>query len=286
MPKSAPRLVVGVDGTGHSDGAVRAGFEHARRLGGELELLHVAEVPFPLWQQLGKDELASARSRTVDRLAGLLAGLGVAREELDRRLSVRPGAPARELLAAAEGAAWIFAGAHHRQGRFDFGNNLRGLLAHAPCPVWIQPGTPRGARRVLAASDLSEHGRAVLAVARDVAVACKCPVEVLHVFARPDLGYVLGYPVPFPPAIVLHARETAERELAQTAQAIDWKGVNVTTRFIEGDPARELLAAQEDGDLLVLGTHGHTALMGAILGGVTRSVLSEVQRTLIVVRAE
>ena len=206
-------------------------------------------------------------------------------EQSDELLVVGPGVAAPERLAAAEQAAWILVGAHHSSGRLDFGNNLRGLLAETPCPVWVQPGPYGGVKRVLAASDLSPSSRPVLAAARDVAAAAGVPVEVLYVFARPDLGYVLGYPVPFPESEIERARETAEHDLASAARSIDWSGVSMTTRFIEADPASELVAVPQPGDVLVLGSHGHTALLGAILGSVTRRVLAETREPLVVVRA-
>jgi nucleotide-binding universal stress UspA family protein len=166
MTSQAPRIVVGVDGSGRADGAVRAAYHLARRIDATVELLHVAEVPHPLWQHLGEDDLREARERSVARLAPLVADLGVFPEQVREALEVRPGVPARELAAASEGAAWVFVGAHHREGPLDFGNNLRGLLAGARCPVWVQPDAFAGVARVRAASDLSERAPRVLAAAR------------------------------------------------------------------------------------------------------------------------
>lgn len=285
MNSQASRIVVGVDNSGRSDGAVNAAYRLAGPLGARVELLHVAEVPHPLWQHLSEEDLTAARERSVARLAALLAPHHVFPETVRENLSVRPGVPARELLAAAEGAAWVFVGAHHREGALDFGNNLRGLLAHAPCPVWVQPGDFAPVQRVLAATDLSEHAEAVLRTAQDLARRLGVPFELVHVFTRPDLGFVLGYPVPFPETVVTHAREAAERGLAESAQRLAGPAGAPATRFCEGDAASELLASQGPGDLLVLGTHGHTALLSAILGGVARRVLAGAHGPLVLVRA-
>ena len=286
MTTQAPRIVVGVDGSGRADGAVRAAFQLGRRIDARVELLHVAEVPHPLWQSLSEDDLREARERTVARLAAAVADLGVFPEQVREALAVRPGVPARELVAASEGADWVFVGAHHREGAFDFGNNLRGLLARTHCPVWVQPGEYRDVTRVRAASDLSERAPRVLAAARDAALALRVPVEVTHVFSRPDLGYVLGYPVPFPEAVVTHAREAAEEGLARSARAIDWCGLKPTSELLEGDAAFELISGQPPDQLLVLGAHGHTGLLEAILGSVARRVLAEAKGPLVLVRAD
>lgn len=282
----APRIVVGVDGSGRADGAVRAAWHLARRTDATIELLHVAEVPHPLWQHLSEEDLREARERTVARLAPLVADLGVFPEQVREALEVRPGVPARELAAASEGAAWVFVGAHHREGALDFGNNLRGLLARTHCPVWVQPGEFHEPTGVRAATDLSERAPRVLAGARDVALALRLPVEVVHVFTRPDLGYVLGYPVPFPQTVVDHARQSAEDGLARSSRAIDWSGIEPATDLLEGDAAAELIARQTEECVLVVGAHGHTGLLEAILGSVARRVLAEARAPLVLVRAD
>jgi nucleotide-binding universal stress UspA family protein len=284
MHSTSPRIVVGVDNSGRSDGAVVAAWEFAARIDARVELLHVAEVPHPLWQHLSEDDLRAARERSVARLAGLLAGSHVFPETVRECLSVRPGSPARELVAAAEGADWVFVGSHHREGALDFGNNLRGLLAQAPCPVWVQPGAFAPVRRVLAATDLSEQAEVVLRTARGLADRLGATLELVHVFDRPDLGYVLGYPVPFPESIVTQAREAAERGLEESAAHLAQNGVPPVARLLEGDAASELVARQSADDLLVLGTHGHTALLSAILGGVARRVLADARAPLVLVR--
>ena len=105
MSAQTSRIVVGVDNSGRSDGAVSAAYRLAGPLGARGELLHVAEVPHPLWQHLSEDDLRAARERSVARLATLLAEAHVFPETVRESLTVRPGVPGRELLAAAQGAA-------------------------------------------------------------------------------------------------------------------------------------------------------------------------------------
>lgn len=285
MASQASRIVVGVDNEGHSDAAVRAAFGLAGALKSRVELLHVAEVPHPLWQHLSEGDLATARSRAEARLAGLLSGVGVDSRMVSECLTVRPGAPARELLAQAQGASWIFVGGHHRKGALDFGNNLRALLGQTPCPVWVQGVPPAPVQRVLAALDLSPHSPAVVRTASALAAALGVPLELVHVFTRPDLGYVLGYAVPFPEEVVTRARETAQGTLADTARrAADARGTPAT-RFLDGDAATELIGLTAPGDLLVLGTQGATALMATLVGGVARAVLAAARGPLVLVRS-
>ena len=52
-------------------------------------------------------------------------------------------------------------------------------------------------------------------------------------------------------------------------------GVSFTHRLLEGDPAEELLAlaTQEQVGLIVMGTHGHTALSKLLLGSVAEAIV-------------
>jgi len=283
--ESAPRIVVGVDGRGRADAAVHAAFALARAQRAEVELVHAPEIPRRLWQHVSPELLAQARAATVAHLAKALSDLAVSQDELNGRLHVEQGSPAQVLIARAQGAAWIFLGSHHRDGALTFGNNVRAVLARAASPVWVQPAPFSGVQRVLAAVDLSEPSRAVLARARDIAAAFQAQVEVLHVFVRPDLGYVLGYAVPFPVTVVEHARETAEAELQRLAKSIDWDGQHPTLRFEDGEPVSAILAAQHACDVLVLAGQGQGALLGAVLGSTARRVLSEARKAVVLVGA-
>jgi nucleotide-binding universal stress UspA family protein len=56
------------------------------------------------------------------------------------------------------------------------------------------------------------------------------------------------------------------------------------TVFGEDDPARRILAMQDRFDLIVLGTHGHSALLAAVLGSVAWRVLRMAHTGVLLVR--
>jgi nucleotide-binding universal stress UspA family protein len=72
-----------------------------------------------------------------------------------------------------------------------------------------------------------------------------------------------------------HAREQAEEA-----------GVTAHTRLLRGDPANEIVAFADviDADLIVVGSRGHGALTSALLGSVSRGILREARRPVLVVR--
>jgi nucleotide-binding universal stress UspA family protein len=67
--------------------------------------------------------------------------------------------------------------------------------------------------------------------------------------------------------------ETAERRLMATKPTAE--GVDIEHRLVSGEPAKEILrlARDEDVELIVMGTHGRTGVMRALLGSVAEEVL-------------
>jgi nucleotide-binding universal stress UspA family protein len=63
--------------------------------------------------------------------------------------------------------------------------------------------------------------------------------------------------------------------------------VGVTTRLERGDPAATILriAAEEDHDLIVMGSHGHGRLRRALLGSVSERVLADCGMPVLLMRA-
>jgi nucleotide-binding universal stress UspA family protein len=62
-------------------------------------------------------------------------------------------------------------------------------------------------------------------------------------------------------------------------------GLEVTTDVLEGQPAETLAAAASDAEMLVLGSRGHGAVVGFLLGSVGRHVIAEATRPVVLVRA-
>lgn len=77
-------------------------------------------------------------------------------------------------------------------------------------------------------------------------------------------------PVPYPDGVDF--RGDAERVLDESVATVSGDGtagVDVQKVVVEGPPARELLNAAEGADLLVVGSRGHGAFVGMVLGSVS-----------------
>ncbi|MFJ8503915.1 universal stress protein [Streptomyces avermitilis] len=62
--------------------------------------------------------------------------------------------------------------------------------------------------------------------------------------------------------------------------------LTVSTRVLEGSPVDSLVAAAEEAELLVLGSRGHGAFVGFLVGSVGQQVIAESVRPVVLVRSD
>ncbi|KUM73142.1 universal stress protein [Streptomyces curacoi] len=79
----------------------------------------------------------------------------------------------------------------------------------------------------------------------------------------------------------------AREGLAEAARSVTERhpGLEVTTDVLDGGPAETLVAATADAEMLVLGSRGHGAVVGFLLGSVGQQVLAGATRPVVLVRA-
>ncbi|MFM9553780.1 MULTISPECIES: universal stress protein [Streptomyces] len=80
----------------------------------------------------------------------------------------------------------------------------------------------------------------------------------------------------------------AGEALAEAARGVTGRHpeLEVTTDLVEGPPADTLVGAAEDAETLVLGSRGHGAVVGFLLGSVGQQVIVGSPRPVVLVRAE
>jgi nucleotide-binding universal stress UspA family protein len=86
---------------------------------------------------------------------------------------------------------------------------------------------------------------------------------------------------------VPHELTEHDSELLDDARALaEEAGVTAHTRLLRGDPVDEIVAYADtvDADLIVVGSRGHGSITSMLLGSVSRGVLAEARRPVLVVR--
>jgi nucleotide-binding universal stress UspA family protein len=122
--------------------------------------------------------------------------------------------------------------------------------------VWATDGSETASHALPFALELVEqdHAQLVAVHVREVAV-----------------GRMGGYPV-------IADDEDVQARLAQQVESLRERGVNVALvvrSCIAGHAAKLIaeVAADHEADLIVLGTHGHTRIGGALIGSTTQELL-------------
>ena len=283
----------------------------ARRCGARLLLAEVVVANVEL-----RNDPQSGRPYFVDLAAQYLAGVaarvgeGVATETVQLR-----GDPGAELVAESwrRGVDLIAMSTHGRSGlgRWLFGSVAEHVVRHARVPVLLVPATaeppvdrsgpaaPAGDRapRVLVALDGSEHARAAVGPASELATALGASLHLLRVvvptvpaaWAVAGLGaWGLGA---LPPVSVYEYDPTAELtaardDLEPVAAGLRSQGHEVQVAVEMGPAAATILDyAREQGmDALVLATHGRSGLARLVLGSVAYETVRRATVPLLLIR--
>jgi nucleotide-binding universal stress UspA family protein len=141
--------------------------------------------------------------------------------------------------------------------------------------------------KILIAVDGSNFSRMAIEfiASRESLIRSNPDIEVLNV----------RWPLPAHPARIVgmpvvreYYADEADKILGPARRRLQKAGLNPTVRFAVGPAASEISAAadKDNVDLLVLGSHGHSALGGLLLGSVTNEVLARTKRAMLIVRGK
>jgi nucleotide-binding universal stress UspA family protein len=132
---------------------------------------------------------------------------------------------------------------------------------------------------ILVPTDGSETAQKAARYAIDLATQLKCSITVLSIV---DNRSLIAQTIPAKES-ARHIIEPIEDYLRQAAEAYageikdicDKKGVRSKILVISGHPAEEITkqAESSNADLIVMGSHGRSALAAALLGSVAYSII-------------
>jgi len=254
MNTTKGRVVVAVDGTDAGLTAARYAALAAQADGAELEVLHVLPIRLPVGpvrpvvpplfddvaQQILEDAAVTAR---------------VAAPGLRVRTHLAHGATVGSIVAAGRDADLVVLGAQHATGpgRIWTGRTTSGVAARASVPVVVvppewEPGAQRG--RVVVGYKGSEGAPGLLATAFAEAERRGAELVVVHAWKLPSAyDDVIGARVA---EEEFRSRAHVQMEPLVAELRLTHPEVPVSIEVRHADPARALVDASHDADLIVL----------------------------------
>jgi nucleotide-binding universal stress UspA family protein len=143
-------------------------------------------------------------------------------------------------------------------------------------------------KTILIATDGSESAREAVEFGLELAAEQEAKPIFVHVAPAVDLLPTAGYGIGAAPSMPHAPSEDDRAPLQEAAEIAAREGIDAKTELLAGHPASEIVAYADsiDADLIVVGSRGHGAVASALLGSVSRGVLHESRRPVLVVRAE
>lgn len=271
-------VVVGFDGSSSALTAAQWAAAEARSRGRALTLVHALVPPVtPGGLGVGlppSPELVDAMERQA---AAELDAVAAQLDAPDLRTHIAIGAASGVLLEASESADLVVVGS---RGRGGFTGLLLGsvgaqVAAHGSCPTVVIRDVPRpGAAGVVVGLDGSPAAMSALDFAFQAASRSGSRLIAVHAWDVPsyDLIVVPDGPVPLP------LSDVADDEVRLAAEALagfrdEYPDVTVEERLVRAPAVQALVDASAEASLLVVGTHGRSPALGALLGSVSHGVL-------------
>lgn len=285
-----PRVVVGIDGSKDSIGVLDWAATEAVLGNRELEIVHVIESAEPItFPGVRDDERTDEGPHRVaaDLLTAARHRVLADHPHLVCHTRYEVGRPAEVLRRDSAGAAALVLG---RRGLgavvgLVLGSVTGRLAAGADCPVFVVPGVPAPAAGPVVVG-IDDSGTAVAAarVALAEARLRGTRLRAVTAFSIP------AWAVPVEPDLVEKLADSERAEARRINRSIIHEaadggdpGVEVEEVLVEASPPEAILDAATDAVLLVVGSHGRGLAGTLLLGSVSRRVLHDADRPVVVV---
>ena len=244
------RIFVGIDREGAGDRAAVAAVRLQQRFGSEVHFVHAISMFWRSWSQAAMaaweatkvQSLAARKQAFVQRLAATLRCHDLPMDDIEGLVEVKEGQPAELLVQKADRPTDLIAlGGHRELGFLHFGATARSVLAKAHCPVWTDT---------------------VVRAALELATRLGASLKVVHAFELPTLasGIEPYFAVDQLRKDSMAAFERIVADLRTTYPS------RLEAEFSDGEPWQVLQKQSREGDVVVVGTHGHSALLRTVIG--------------------
>jgi nucleotide-binding universal stress UspA family protein len=298
------RILIPTDFSEESFKALAYATAFAREFNAALWIVHVVE---PIYSNPGIDAMLTIPDErplvqsAEKRLAKI--ALDQVPPEIDFHTTVTTGRPFESIVSTArdQDIDLIIASTHGRTGmnRVLFGSTAERIVHHAGCPLLLvrqreheflgniaESKTELSVqiKRILVPVDFSDCSRKALHYAKAMAAQWHAQIVPVHVF---ESMYVTGGE---PGLIVTTEKfqtDLAEQTRKRLTTFLAQEGLDDAAHVLKfGTPYREILALAENSavDLIVLGTHGHSAVHRFLLGSTTERIVRHARCPVLIVR--
>ncbi len=289
------RILVVTDGRPEAERALQVGATLAKRGGGKLTILHVAEPPVRVPELDSElcEALTTEQLEELDRLRSVAEKLGV-----ETACEARTGRPFVEIIRTAkrEGCDLVVKAAKGR-GRLGWpllGSTALHLVRKCPVPVWLvgeetEP-IPRRIMALLASDPASEErqalDRGVLEVASSLAEKTGAELRVGAAWDAPGESLLRRrMPEEKLRAYVDGTRRQAEDGLGRALEPFQSSINPARVHLVRGVPYVELVAlATERADLVVIGTTPPRGGAGFLIREEAEEVINRLGTSIVAVK--
>ncbi|MGB8861089.1 MAG: universal stress protein [Ilumatobacteraceae bacterium] len=286
------RVIVGVDGSEGSIEALRWAAHEATRRKQPLHVMTCAQLPVSIEAGMvgagafagsTMDSIVQEQEQVNQRAVDLARSLGL---DLEVTGETVLGAPGYALVSASHADDLVVVGATSHPGRLtDVLGSVPTVVAHrAKGAVAVVHGTDRHddtIDRIVVGVDGSAGSEEALLWAVEEALRCGSELVLVHGWVYPYVGSRTGVAEPRD-----EMRLDAMRTLEASALRVHAVAPSVRCQSIitEESPAKALIDAAAQADLVVVGSRGHGGFSALLLGSVSRTVLQHSPRPVVVVR--
>jgi nucleotide-binding universal stress UspA family protein len=289
------RILMPTDGSPCSEGAINKGLRLAKTLNTEVTFLYTVENPVTTYAtEVGVypelyEELKKVGNHSLAKAQTLANNLGVkATTQL-----VEQSRPVDAIHEAEKNHDMVIMGTHGRRGfdRLMIGSVTEGALRNASKPYLVIRQTKEsqeallGLKHLLMPVDGSECSKRAVEKGLELAKDLGAEVTFLFVFDE-HLAAYYGMPGATYVRDMYRDYEKAGEAILEKAKAHANKaGVKSTTKLVKHHkPVEAIVEAEQDFDMVVMGTHGRRGFDRFMLGSVAEGVLRRSSKPLLLMR--